>query len=74
MAIKLRTCRWLHECAHCGQNITDGQLYYDGGYGRRTHEECGYPDPIKMCATESGHAQVKGRKLCKCGHAMFTGD
>ena len=37
---KLRTCRWLHECALCSANITNGQKYRDGGYGRRAHEAC----------------------------------
>ena len=36
----LRTCYSLHECRLCGMSITYGQLYYDGGYGRREHEKC----------------------------------
>lgn len=34
----IRFCRTMHECAVCGQTITLGQRYYDGGYGRRVHE------------------------------------
>lgn len=36
----LRTCRTMHECAACGQTISLGQRYYDGGYNRRVHEGC----------------------------------
>lgn len=36
----LRVCRTLHECGPCGEKITYGQAYYDGGYGRRAHRAC----------------------------------
>lgn len=36
----LRTCLYLNHCALCDGDITDGQRYYDGGYGRRAHVEC----------------------------------
>jgi hypothetical protein len=35
-----RTCRWLNHCKMCDQDITAGQRYRDGGYGRRAHESC----------------------------------
>lgn len=35
-----RTCHSLHECCVCKKNITNGQQYYDGGYGQRMHVEC----------------------------------
>lgn len=35
-----RTCRSLCECRICGQRISYGQRYYDGGYSRRAHEGC----------------------------------
>lgn len=35
-----RVCRSLHACALCGLEITDGQSYKDGGYGRRAHLVC----------------------------------
>jgi hypothetical protein len=38
----LRTCQTLHACAICGNDITLGQRYWDGGKGRlRAHETCG---------------------------------
>lgn len=36
----VRTCYSLHTCKVCGQPITIGQLYHDGGYGRRAHVDC----------------------------------
>lgn len=38
---RLRTCNSLHDCALCGGQITIGDKYRDGGYGRRAHETCG---------------------------------
>jgi len=35
-----RTCRTLHHCEVCKQQITDGQTYYDGGWNRRAHMTC----------------------------------
>lgn len=40
----LRTCRSLHHCEICAKDITLGQRYYDGGYGRRIHEQCAKPE------------------------------
>ena len=37
---RLRICRWLNHCKICNKDITDGQQYRDGGYGRRAHEDC----------------------------------
>ena len=37
---KKRHCYTLHECALCGEDILLGEFYYDGGYGRRAHEQC----------------------------------
>lgn len=34
----LRVCRYMHECCACDKDISDGQLYSDGGYGKRKHE------------------------------------
>lgn len=39
-AYRLRTCRYMNECAICGETIACGERYYDGGYGRRAHEKC----------------------------------
>jgi hypothetical protein len=36
----LRTCRTLHHCEVCKRDITIGQQYRDGGYGKRAHETC----------------------------------
>jgi len=36
----VRTCRSLHSCVLCGKEITLGERYHDGGYGRRAHEDC----------------------------------
>lgn len=36
----VRTCKSLHGCEICHQDITYGQKYYDGGYGRRAHDLC----------------------------------
>ena len=39
----IRTCRSLLGCDPCGESITLGQAYYDGGYGRRAHVACVRP-------------------------------
>lgn len=44
-AYPIRTCRTLHECYICRKDIVLGQMYFDGGYGRRAHVDC----------TNSGH-------------------
>ena len=36
----LRTCNSLHFCEICRKDITLGERYFDGGYGRRAHEKC----------------------------------
>ena len=36
----LRTCISSHECCFCDQTIRLGDLYRDGGYGRRAHQNC----------------------------------
>jgi len=36
----IRTCQSLHVCDPCGEQITLGQKYHDGGYGRRAHVAC----------------------------------
>lgn len=36
----VRTCYTLHFCEICQRDITLGQQYYDGGYGRRAHVGC----------------------------------
>ena len=41
---KIRTCYRLHFCAVCGHEIMLGQKYFDGGYQRRAHLECGDPN------------------------------
>lgn len=38
--LPIRTCRSLHHCCICGNDITLGQRYHDGGYGRRGHVAC----------------------------------
>ncbi len=35
-----RMCRWLNECSLCDRHIKSGEIYYDGGFGRRAHENC----------------------------------
>jgi hypothetical protein len=35
-----RTCRSLHYCELCENDIKYSQKYYDGGYGRRVHKSC----------------------------------
>jgi len=48
---QVRTCRSLHYCEICKRDITDGQKYYDGGYGRRAHMECVLVTELKIsCA------------------------
>lgn len=37
---KIRRCYTMHACALCDRNVADGQLYHDGGYGKRAHTEC----------------------------------
>jgi len=36
----LRICRTLHHCAICYETIVIGEVYLDGGYGRRAHKSC----------------------------------
>lgn len=36
----VRRCYTRHECAICNEAITLGQVYYDGGYGKRAHLAC----------------------------------
>jgi hypothetical protein len=36
----IRVCRSLHHCEFCVGQITLGQKYLDGGYGRRGHVSC----------------------------------
>jgi hypothetical protein len=50
----IRVCRWLNECRICGRNITDGERYYDGGYGRRGHELCVLNEIADRKAGEEG--------------------
>lgn len=40
----LRECRSRHECLLCGGPIRPGRHYFDGGHGRRVHEECAVDD------------------------------
>jgi hypothetical protein len=35
-----RRCMSLHFCEVCRKDIALGELYFDGGYGRRAHVEC----------------------------------
>lgn len=44
----IRTCRSLHHCELCSKDITLGQRYRDGGYGRRLHVECAQPYETQM--------------------------
>lgn len=38
---KIRRCYWSHHCQLCGNDITDGQYYHDGGSNsRRAHVDC----------------------------------
>jgi hypothetical protein len=36
----IRTCRTMHLCCICKNNIMNSQKYYDGGYHRRAHLNC----------------------------------
>ena len=36
----LRHCMTMHECCLCTETILAGQLYRDGGYGKRAHDSC----------------------------------
>jgi len=40
---RIRICQSMHDCAVCGGTIKYGDVYYDGGYGRRAHERCAKP-------------------------------
>ena len=39
----LRACLSLHFCRFCRRDIVMGETYFDGGYGRRSHEGCKPP-------------------------------
>jgi hypothetical protein len=30
----------MHNCVCCMEHIHAGEMYYDGGYGRRIHQDC----------------------------------
>lgn len=49
----LRRCYSMHSCALCGETIRLGEMYYDGGYGRRVHEVCVFP-PEELNKKEGG--------------------
>jgi hypothetical protein len=54
----LRRCYTLHECAVCKKEIVCDEIYYDGGYGRRAHEMCGFGwSPEIAILGEKGSAQ-----------------
>jgi len=36
----IRKCYSMHECLICGDTIVLGDVYYDGGFGKRAHEKC----------------------------------
>jgi len=38
-----RVCYSLHHCEVCEKPILCGEKYFDGGYGRRCHIDCGPP-------------------------------
>lgn len=42
----VRTCRTVHECELCEEDIVVGQTYHDGGHGRRAHTTCVVPPPV----------------------------
>lgn len=37
---RIRVCQTLHDCCLCGLPIRHGDIYYDGGYGKRAHDTC----------------------------------
>jgi hypothetical protein len=41
---RLRKCNSLHVCVLCSKDITLGQMYHDGGYGKRAHFACVHAD------------------------------
>lgn len=53
---RLRTCASLHSCAYCQTDIRLGQRYFDGGYGKRVHEDCGK----EACSTRAWNAPPEG--------------
>lgn len=36
----VRTCKSLHHCELCNDQIVLSEFYHDGGYGRRVHVKC----------------------------------
>ena len=36
----VRTCKTMVHCCCCGESITLGEQYHDGGYWRRAHLRC----------------------------------
>lgn len=43
----IRRCITMHGCALCGEVITMGDQYRDGGYGRRAHLRCVIDRPAR---------------------------
>lgn len=48
---RVRVCYSMHECCLCLGKISNGQAYFDGGYGRRAHAKCA--DPKNWGASET---------------------
>ena len=47
----IRTCKSVHGCEICKGDITYGQKYYDGGYGRRAHDLCADAEELERTET-----------------------
>lgn len=58
---KVRTCCSMHECALCNKDILLGQTYYDGGYGRRAHEDC-----VRLLTPEGRDPKTGCEPGCTC--------
>jgi len=81
-----RTCRTMHECCICHENIQYGYEYYDGGYGNRAHVSCVTPQkekPVRMTKDEwldkgkqfFGSDMMQWEFVCpSCGHVQKPED
>ena len=72
-----RTCRSMHTCKDCGEKITYGQRYRDGGYGKRSHVECaeGQESPVvfrdcNVCGISLRNADEFEMGCSQCGHKL----
>lgn len=69
---KLRKCHSLHHCEICDEDITHGEQYHDGGYGKRAHKDCVDPPPMIHVITNGPPPDDRdwNNQCARCGSSM----